>query len=191
MVVEMKELIVYFCDDMISIIYQGKVIQKRLDSIKKGFIVDRISFIESFLAIMKKEKIKSKLFGDKIFVVKDVYFNASDLFYFEHIFIELGFIKVVYINIEELFHEEYTYVGIFKEYIVFYLERPVVLDLSYFKDFPRLIQYFKDFYKPYILLFGTNFNIPKIKSNCISIYYVDNYANYIVQSLLKVKKYDV
>ena len=68
----LKELIVYFCDDYIHIVNHHQIIHKKLDSIQKGLVVDRTKFMESFLSILKKEKIKSKLFGDKIYIVKDV-----------------------------------------------------------------------------------------------------------------------
>ena len=90
----MKELVVYFCDDTIEIIYNKKVIKKKLESVYQGMVVDRTKFMESFLAILKKERIRSKLFGDKIYVVKDVYFQPSDLHYLESIFADLGFIII-------------------------------------------------------------------------------------------------
>ena len=186
----MKDLIVYFCDNMIQIVYNGKVIEKKLDSIYQGLVIDRTSFMENFLSILKKEKIRSKLFGDKIYVVQDVYFKASDLFFLESIFNDLGFVKVVFVDIKEFFNEEYTYIGIFNHYIVFYLEKPVFLDLFYFKDFSKLIEYFHEYYQPYVLLFGTNENISKIHSNLVNIYYIDQFQSYIAESLLKVKKYD-
>ncbi len=145
--------------------------------------------MEDLIYILKKEKIKNKLFGDKIYIVKDAYFMESDLYYLENIFIDLGFIKVVFLDIEDYFMDDYTYVGIFKDYMIFYLNKPVILDLYYFKDFPKLIDYFIDYYKKYVILFGSNNNIPNISSNRIGVYYVDNYQNYIPDSLLKVKKY--
>ena len=188
---KLKDLIVYFCDNMIQIVYNGKVIEKKLDSIYQGLVIDRTSFMENFLSILKKEKIRSKLFGDKIYVVQDVYFKASDLFFLESIFNDLGFVKVVFVDIKEFFNEEYTYIGIFNHYIVFYLEKPVFLDLFYFFFFSKLIEYFHEYYQPYVLLFGTNKNISKIHSNLVNIYYIDQFQSYIAESLLKVKKYDV
>ena len=187
----MKEVIVYFYDNIVSIVYQGRVLEKKLDSISQGMVVDRNGFMESFLVILKKAKIKNKLFGDKIYVVKDAFFNYSYSFYLESIFTELGFIKVVFIKIEEFFLEQYTYIGIFKDYIVFYLEKSLVMDLYYFKDIPKMIDYFKDYYKDYVVLFGTNAFIPNIRLNSVNVYYIDHYQNYITQSLLKVKKCDL
>lgn len=189
--IDLKELIVYFCDDMINIVYQNKVIQKKLASIKQGLVVDRASFMESFLSILKKEKIRSKLFGDKIYIVKDAYFTARDLFYLESLFTELGFIKVIYLDIYDYFSLDYTYIGVFEDYVVFYLDEPVFLSLTYFKDFPKLINYFQEYYQDYVVLFGTNNLIPQIKSNLVDLYYIDNYQNFISDSLLKVKKYDL
>ena len=185
----LKGLIVYFCDNCLHLIYNKKVIVKSLDSINQGLVVDRTSFMDSFLSILKKEKIKSKLFGDKIYVVKDVYFNNRDVYFLDNMFMELGFIKVVYLDIRDFFETDYSYIGIFKGYIVFYLDSPIILSLEYFNDFPKLIDYFKDHYKKYIVLFGSNTNIPLIHSNLVSIYYIDQFQSYIAESLLKVKKY--
>ena len=96
----MKELVVYFYDDVVNILYHNKVISRKLSSVRQGLVVDRTSFMESFLSILKKEKIKSKLFGDKIYIVQDVYFNSRDLFFLENMFIDMGFIKVLYIDIQ-------------------------------------------------------------------------------------------
>ena len=187
----MKELIVYFCDNIVSIIYNTRVISQKLDSIYQGLVVDRIKFIESFMQILKKEKIKTKLFGDKIYIVKDAYFNQRDQFYLENIFLELGFVQVLFLDIHKLFDANYTYIGIFQDYIVFYLDKPVFLELYYFKDIPKLLSYFKEYFQSYIVLFGSNKNIPYINNLSFNIYYIDNYKDYIVKSLLKVKKYGV
>ncbi len=187
----MKELVLYFCDDKINILYNGRVITKKLESIKNGLVVDRLNFMESFLDILKKEKIKSKLFGDKIYVVKDVYFNERDMFFLDTMFIELGFIKVIFWDIRKILDNNYTYIGVFKDYMVYYLDNPIVIRLDYFKDILKMIEYFKDYYRDYIVLFGSNDNILNMKSKILSLYYVDNYQNYITDSLLQVKKYGV
>lgn len=189
--IKLKGLVVYFYDDVLNILYNGRIIEKKLNCINQGMVVNRTEFIENFGNILKKEKIRNKLFGDKIYVVKDVYFKESDLFYLESIFTDLGFLKVKFLNILDYFMEEYTYIGVFNNYIVFYLDKPVLLDLIYFKDFPKLIDYFIDYYQNCVILFGSNSNIPNISSNYVNIYYIDNYKNYIINSLLKVKKYDV
>ena len=187
----MKELIVYFYDNVICIVYQNKIIEKKLDSIYQGLVVDRTKFMESFLAILKKEKIKNKLFGDKIYVVRDAYYSVRDLYYLESMFVEMGFIKVVFIDIYELLHKKYTYIGVFSDYIVFYLDKPILLDLTYFKDLPKLIDYFKDYYQKYVVLFGSNINVANVSSDLVNIYYIDQYQDFVAKSLLKVKKYGV
>lgn len=167
------------------------MISQKLDSIYQGLVVDRIKFIESFIQILKKEKIKTKLFGDKIYIVKDAYFNGRDQFYLENIFLELGFVQVLFFDIHNLFECDYTYIGVFQDYIVFYLDKPVFLELYYFKDFPKLLSYFREYYQSYVVLFGTNKNILNINNLDFNIYYIDNYKDFIVKSLLKVKKYGV
>ncbi len=187
----MKELIVYFYDNVLAIVYQGKVRKYKLNCICNGMVVHRACFLEKFLKILKSEKIRSKLFGDKIFIVKDVYFKESDLFYLENIFIELGFIKVEYIDIKDLLNDSYTYIGVFQNYMVFYFLEPVVVSLKYFRDISKLISYFKEYYQEYVVLFGSNENIPLIQAIDTKIYYIDQYQDYITKSLLKVKKYEV
>ena len=187
----MKNLIVYFYDQMIAVVYQGKVIQKKFASICDGMIINRELFMEDFLKLVKQEKIRSKLFGDQIDVVKDAYYRASDLYYMESIFSELGFIKVHFLDIYDLFDDTYTYVGVFKNSLIFYLDKPVIVDLNYFKDIPKFITYFKDYYKDSVILFGTHLFIPKIQCDSVNVYYVDDYQNYITKCLLKVKKYGV
>ena len=185
----MKEMMVYFSDNTLFVLYQDRVIRKSMDSIEKGQVIDAKGFMDSFLELLKKEKIRSKLFGDKIYVVKDVYYTVRDLFFWENLFTQLGFVKVLFFDILDLFKDKYTYIGVFKDYMVFYLDDPIVLSFNYFKDIPRMINYFKEYYHDYVLLFGSNDNIPNICSNLANLYYVDDYKNYIISSLLKVKKY--
>ncbi len=186
---DMKELMVYFCDDTLSVLYQDRIIKKNFKSIEKGQVIDAKGFMDSFLELLKKEKIKSKLFGDKIYVVKDAYHNVRDLFFLENLFTQLGFVKVIFFDIKKLFRDDYTYIGVYQDYIVFYLDDPVVLTLNYFKDIPKMIDYFKGYYHGYVLLFGSNENIPNIQSNLVNLYYIDDFQNYVTQSLPKVKKY--
>lgn len=74
----MKEMTLFFVDDFLNIVYKDRVIQNKLkDIISKGYIVDRSRFVEEFLKIIKKEKIKGKLFGDNINIVYNSYFSSS------------------------------------------------------------------------------------------------------------------
>ncbi len=186
----MKELIVYFCDDLINIVYNKEVIVKKFKSLEDGFIKDRSLFMEEFLEMLKTEKIKSKLFGEQIYVVREPYFYNAHIYFLDNLFMDIGFIKVKYLNIKDLFLDYGTYIGIFKNYMIMYLERPIVLDLKYFGKLEDNINYFKDYLQDSVILFGSNELIKDIKSDLVMIYFIDNYQNYITQSLLKVKKYD-
>lgn len=78
----MKEMTLFFVDDFLNIVYKDRVIQNKLkDIISKGYIVDRSRFVEEFLKIIKKEKIKGKLFGDNINIVCNSYFSSSYIFF--------------------------------------------------------------------------------------------------------------
>ena len=180
---------IYFYDKEIAIIYQGKIIKEKTDSIEQGLIKNLTVFIEFFTKIMKKHKIKTKILGTSIQIVKDISMQESYLFFLDYIFTELGFTKIKFINIKDLFFDNSTYIAIFKDYILLYLDKPVILDMFYFKDIPQLLTDFKKYFNSKIVLFGSNEIIPKINNKDIPIYYIDDYQNYIINCLLKVKKY--
>lgn len=187
-----KNLTIYFFEDTMQLFYRGRVISKNLNSIcSKGYIVNRKEFMEEFIKTIKKEKIRGKLFGDEITIIKNAYYSHSDLFYLESIFNELGFVKVYFLDIRELLPEEdVTYVEINSSYMVLYFDQGIFLDLQYFLDIPKILSYFSVHLKNTLVLFGTNANIPKIKVKDKEIYYFENYKIYITDSLLKVKKCD-
>ena len=69
--------------------------------------------------MLKKEKIRNKLFGDNITFVDSGYFSVGDLFFIENIFLDMGFIKVDFLNIRELLPEaKATYIEINNSYLV-------------------------------------------------------------------------
>ena len=187
----MKEMTLFFVDDFLNIVYKDRVIQNKLkDIISKGYIVDRSRFVEEFLKIIKKEKIKVKLFGDNINIVCNSYFSSSYIFFLETIFLDFGFIHVNFVDIKDLLPESNaTYIEINEEYMVINLDKGVYLDLEYFKDIPQILEYFKAYFKEDVVLFGTNKNIAQIKMKNKFLYHLENSATYINDSLLKVKKY--
>jgi len=191
-VIRIKDMMIYFVENTFSLIYKGKVISTTLkNAIHKGYITDKTDFMEEFLKVIKREKIRSKLFGDEITIVKNAYYRTSDLFYLESIFSELGFVKVHFFDILELLPEEdATYIEVNSSYMVLYFADGVYLDLNYFCDIPRILDYFSRQFKSSLILFGVNPNIPKIKVKNKEVYYFEGFSNYITQSLLKVKKYD-
>lgn len=188
---ERMDIVVYFSDNTLSLIYKKRIIKKAMKSIRRGLIEDTKSFMNDFMDIMKKEKIKSKLFGDKICVVQDAFYSVRDLVYLESVFSQLGFLKVEFWDINKAFYPKYTYIGMFKDYMVLYLKKALVIDLNYFKNITKVIDYFKEYYQNYVVLFGSNALIPNIHSKLVNIYYIDRYEDYITQTLLIEKKYDV
>ena len=65
-------LIIYIVEDTLCCVNNGRLITVILKNcIQKGFIINSEIFILEFNKMMKKEKIKSKLFGDNISFVKD------------------------------------------------------------------------------------------------------------------------
>lgn len=189
-----KEIFVFLVDDMLNIVYNSKVINKRMkDIIVKGRIVDRLKFMEEFIKVLKQEKVKTSLFGGNITFVKDVYFNEMEVFFLDNIFIEMGFNKVIYLDIRKLLpNMDATFIELNNTYMVINGKDVVLfLDLDYFKDIPSILNYLETYLKGDIVLFGVNKIIPNIKLNGKDIYYLDDFANYISGCLLKVKKYDV
>lgn len=189
----MKDITLYFVDSNIHLFYKkNKYTETLKDIIVDGRIVSKDRFIVAFNKILKKNKIKSKLFGDEVEIVKNVFYTEGDILYLEQIFSDLGFVKVHFWDIKELIpDEDATMVEINQNYIVFYFDKPIMFSLNYFKDIPKLFSLLNSFLKPVVILFGTNKNIPKIVYNLKSLYYYENYSTYITDSLLKVKKYDV
>lgn len=177
-------------NDRVNIIYNKKSFSFTLKNIiYQGNVVDKLKFMEEFMAILKKEKIKGKFFGDDIYVVLNSYYTVSDKYFLESIFLEMGFLNVKWIPIEDLLPEENaTYIEVNDTYMVVNLDAGVFVDLNYFKDMPTVLAQFYQNYKEDIVLFGNNKNIPYIKIKNKNVYYFENYANYIVESLLKVKK---
>ena len=106
----------------------------------------------------------------------------------ESIFSDLGFIKIEFRKINDFFDREATYIEINKNYMIINLDKGLYLDLYYYKDIPRIIEYFKYFMAKDIILFGTNKNIPNIKIKGFNVYFMDNRDTYIADCLLKVKK---
>lgn len=189
----MKDIVVYFVDSNMHLFYKdSSYIETLKDIIVDGRVVSKSKFIDAFINILKKHRIKSKLFGDEIEIVKNAFYTECDMFFLEQIFLDLGFVKVHFLDIKEIIpDEEATIVEINQNYIIFYFEDTIELPLTYFKDIPKLFSILDPFLKQVVILFGTNKNIPKIVYNLKSLYYYENYSTYITDSLLKVKKYDV
>lgn len=183
-------MIIYIVEGTLHIVYKEKIISTVLKNcIQKGYIFDKEVFIQEFNKIIKKEKIKSKLFGDNITIVNNGYFKVSDLFFLESIFNDLGFIKIEFLNITELLPVmDAIFVEVNNNYLVIYLSDVLYLDMKYFKDIPKIINILSSFFDKDIAFFGLNKCIPSISVNGVNIYYLENYDKYITQSLPKVKK---
>ena len=107
----------------------------------------------------------------------------------ENIFNDLGFIKVDFLDIRDLFPDmNVIFVEVNESYLIIYLNDILYLDLTYFKDIPAILNSLKSFFDKDIAFFGLNKSIPNIHTKDVYSYYIENYKNYITQSLLKVKK---
>lgn len=189
----MKEMILYFVDDTLEIVYNNKTFSFKLkDIIYQGQIIDKDLFYVEFNKILKTIKIRSKLFGDKIYVVKEPFYLPSYLFFLNHILEDVGFVKIEYISIKDLFSEsDGVNIEINKSYMVIHNEKNIFIDLNIFKDIPKVIDYCLNNEVQNVFLFGKNKDIPLIQVNNIDVYYYENYGNYIIESLTKIKKYGV
>lgn len=191
---EMSEaMIIYFRDNTFYLVYKDKIIESTSkDCVKKGFLINKDLFIIEFTHMLKKERIKSKLFGSDITILKNSFYRESDCAFLENIFIELGFNKVLFMDMKDVLTDESaTYIEINQSYFVVYLEDALYFDIKYFKDIPKILEYLKDNFKDYVILFGSSSLIPHIKVNGVVIYYLENPALSVLNSLLKVKKCDV
>lgn len=183
-------MIVYIVENSFHCVYKNRIISVDLKNcIQKGYIVNKEVFMQEFNKMLKKEKIKTKLFGDNITFVNNGYFSIGDLFFLESIFNDLGFIKVDFLDIRDLFPDmNVIFVEVNESYIIIYLKDILYLDLTYFKDIPAILNSLKSFFDKDIAFFGLNKSIPNIHIKNIYSYYIENYKDYITQSLLKVKK---
>lgn len=183
-------MIVYIVESSFHCVYKNRIISVDLKNcIQKGYIVNKEVFMQEFNKMLKKEKIKTKLFGDNITFVNNGYFSIGDLFFLESIFNDLGFIKVDFLDIRDLFPDmNVIFVEVNESYLIIYLNDILYLDLTYFKDIPAILNSLKSFFDKDIAFFGLNKSIPNIHTKDVYSYYIENYKNYITQSLLKVKK---
>ncbi len=182
---------IYIADDIIFIVNKNKVINKKFKSIDRGFIKDKELFMEEFLKLLKQEKIRIKILGDKIEFVWNTYFKESDKFFIDNIFLDLGFAKVEYVQIKDYFDRDAIYMEVNNTYLVINFNEGIYLDLTYFKDIPKILEYFQERLDKDIILFGKNKDIPLIKVDNKNIYYLQNKNSYITDCLLQVKKYGV
>ncbi len=181
-------MIIYIVDNKINIIYKNKIISKEFESVQDGYIIHKDKFMSEFLNIQKKEKIRSKLLGDKIDIIKESFYTVSDITFIESIFFDLGFVKVNFRDIKDFFDREATYIEVNKNYLVINLDKGLYLDLNYYKDIPKIIEYFKEFMFRDIIFFGTNKIIANIRIKGFNVYFMDDSVTYITDCLLKVKK---
>ncbi len=181
-------MILFIEDNKLFIINKKVVHDYKCKSINKGFIINKDMFINEFLKIIKKEKIKLKMLGNDIKIVKNSYFKEADIYYLENILNELGFLKIEYIDIKDFFKDEATYIEVNNTYMIINLDEGLYLDLDYYKDIPKILNYFNVLLNKNIVFFGLNKNIPFIKVMNKDVFYMDNYQNYIPESLLKVEK---
>ncbi len=177
-------MIIYLVDNIVNLIYKKRVIKEKFKSVSKGYIINKEEFINEFGALLKKEKIKGKLLGMNIEIIDNTYFQVSDKYFMENIFIELGFIKVIFKDIKDFFTQDKTFMEINNTYMVLNLEKGIYLDLDYFKDIPKIIDYFSFYIKGDIVLFGVNKEIPEIKLANRTLYYLQNKEKFITDSLL-------
>ena len=178
-------MIIFIVDDILKIIYKKRVIKCKLkDVIVKGRIVNKSSFMEEFMKIQKKEKIKLKFLGENIEVIKDSFYLVSDLAFIENIFLELGFNKVIFKDIKDYYEDKYSIIELNNSYMVV---KDLFLDLDYFKDIVTILDYLKDYIKKDLIFWGLNKNIPKIKLKNKNVYYYENYESYLEDKILKDK----
>lgn len=182
-------LIVYLVSNRLVVIYNKKVFEKEIPHvIQKGLIQDKDRFSEEFVKLLKENKIKNKLLGEDIYVLKNTYYTKADLYFLENIFEKLGYLKVKYIDITEFFKEnDGIYVEINNDYLVINLDKGILVDLTYFKNIESVLSFLID-YSKVIILFGENKKLKDIQIDNLQIYYIDRSKDYIKDLLISYKK---
>ena len=183
-------MVIYIVDDEINIVDNSKVINKKLENIiDRGRIKNRLKFINEFINICKQAKIKNKLLGENIRIIKNSFYNESDLFYLENIFNELGYNKVIFKNIEDYFlNKEATYIEFNKQYLVINLREVIFWDGKYFDDLALIFRILAKDIKKQVIFFGNNKLIEKVKINGKNVYYMSDYQHYLVKRILEENK---
>lgn len=176
----------FFLDNTLYIIYNNQEIHSKLPNIiAAGMIINKELFLEEFLKIAHQAKLKNKLFGEDITLIKNSYYTNRDLYLLENIFLELGYLKVHFKSIKDFFKEENaTFIEINQDYLVIHLDNGIILDLKYFNDIPKTLNLFKNYFSKNLILFGTNPLIPTLKIPNFNIYYFENYSTFIVDNLI-------
>lgn len=186
----MPKITVYLVDNTLELIYQNKLNSYKLTNIiNQGRIIDADKFKEEFTNILKKLKIKSGLFGDKITCIQESFYTHADIFYLNHIFEDLGFIKVEHLDIKNFFLQNYIYVEINQDYAVINLEDAIFINLQLLPDIMPILNILQ--IKENIILFGKNKVIPNLQNKDLNIYYLDNYVNFISDTIIKYNQESV
>lgn len=173
---------IYFREDKIFFVDKSLVINKIFKSLLFGRIIDKNLFINEFNEFLKINNIKIGLIGSKLKIVKNAYFNLSDIYFLEQIFLDMGFLKIEFLDINTFYlNKEDVYIELNQDYLVYKNNIYILNDINNLKVFLSLIL-------PCdvnIVLYGNNPLIPKIVLKDKNIYYVDNYENFIVDALKK------
>ena len=182
-------IIVYLVSNRVIVVYNKRIITKDLFKIvDKGLIKDKEKFSEEFMRLLKDNKIKNKLLGEDIWVLKNTYYTEGELFFIQSIFERLGYLKVRFIDIKDFFKEKNSiYIEINNDYLVINMDRGILVDLEFFKDIKSILKMIESD-KP-IILFGDNEKLHDIIEEKSEIYYIDNTKNYIADALLDYKFY--
>ncbi len=113
----------YICDDELFFldIAKDKIYKEKFKSLKEDNIVNSAKFINEFSKFLKKNHIKTTLFGENISFIKNKQINPVILEKYEEILKEY-FHKIEYINLEELLRidKDMAYLHITKNYIDYY-----------------------------------------------------------------------
>ena len=180
-------MVIYFVDNLINVVYQKRIITKMFHSINKGIIDNKDLFLEEFLKLIKKEKIKLKIMGDKLEII-NTFYNSRDRLFLETIFSELGFVNISFVPIlDYLPIIDGTYLEINQSYFVLYLDNNLKFDFNIFYDLPKIINYFTNKIADNIILFGNNNDIKDVNFKTKNVYYLDDAKNIVLKNLLKLK----
>lgn len=172
---------IYICDDELFFldIKKDKIYKDKFKSMQEDAIINSSLFIDEFSKFLKKNHIKTTLFGENIGFIKTTRINSVVLEKYEEILKEY-FHKIEYTNLEDVLKidTDTGYLHITKNYIDYYFQKKgqnhsIRIDLEIFNgQLKKAIHHsITTIYKPKkMMVFGSPENLSKIAETIMQNY---------------------
>lgn len=192
--------VLYICDDEIFFlnVAKDKIMKEKFKSIQEDQMINIQLFIDEFNTFLKKNNIKTSIFGENICIIKNRNINPVVLAKYNECLKEY-FHKIEYINLEDLLKidKDIGFLHITNNYIDYYFmknnEKNVIrVNLQLFSNQKKAIHHIiTTIYKPKkLIVFGGLENISKIAENIshdynITTTFPEVHYNYIFEEYRK------